>query len=104
MASIALPSNNLIDALAASGAEVLSDPATLDFYAHDVFERGADLAAVVRPVDTQQLAAVVAAATAAGHPVVARGGGDELHRRLYANHAGRGADRHRRDGPHSRHQ
>jgi glycolate oxidase len=75
MASIAPTTNSLIDALAASGAEVLADAATLDFYAHDVFDRGADLAAVVRPADTVQLAAAVAAATRAGHAVVARGGG-----------------------------
>lgn len=75
MASIAAIGNGLFDALAASGAEVLTDAAALNFYAHDVFERGADLAAVVRPADTQQLAAAVAAATRAGHAVVARGGG-----------------------------
>lgn len=67
--------NSLIAALASSGAEVLSDAATLDFYAHDIFERGADLAAVVRPADAQQLSAAVAAATRVGHAVVARGGG-----------------------------
>ncbi len=75
MASLAATTNSLIDALAASGAEVLADAATLDFYAHDVFDRGADLAAVVRPANTQQLGAAVAAATRAGHAVVARGGG-----------------------------
>ena len=75
MASVARTQNSLIDALAATGAEVLTDAATLDFYAHDVFARGADLAAVVRPADKHQLAAAVAAATAAGHAVVARGGG-----------------------------
>jgi FAD/FMN-containing dehydrogenase len=75
MASIAPATNSLIDALTASGVEVLTDPVSLDFYAHDVFERGADLAAVVRPADTAQLAAAVAAATRAGHAVVPRGGG-----------------------------
>ncbi len=67
--------NGLIDALTATGAEVLSDAATLNFNAHDVYERGADLAAVVRPGSTEELAAAVAAATRAGHSVVARGGG-----------------------------
>jgi len=75
MASLSLASDRLVDALAATGVEVFSDAATLDFYAHDVFARGADLAAVVRPSDTAQLAAVVVAATRAGHAVVARGGG-----------------------------
>lgn len=75
MASLAATTNSLIDTLAASGAEVLADAAALNFYAHDVFDRGADLAAVVRPADTAQLAAAVAAATRAGHAVVARGGG-----------------------------
>lgn len=75
MATLAVTGNSLLDALAASGAEVLSDAASLDFFAHDVFARGADLAAVVRPTNTAQLAAAVAAATRAGHAVVARGGG-----------------------------
>jgi FAD/FMN-containing dehydrogenase len=75
MATLAAASDVLIDALAATGAHVLTDPATLNFYAHDVFERGADLAAVVRPATVEQLAAAVAAATTAGHSVVARGGG-----------------------------
>jgi FAD/FMN-containing dehydrogenase len=75
MATLAPSSTPLADALVATGAEALTDAATLDFYAHDVFERGADLAAVVRPTDTAQLAAAVAAATRAGHIVVARGGG-----------------------------
>jgi FAD/FMN-containing dehydrogenase len=75
MPSLALAPASLIEALTATGAEVLCNAASLDFYAHDVFERGADIAAVVRPVDTAQLSAIVAAATSAGHPIVARGGG-----------------------------
>ena len=75
MATLAPATHSLIDALAATGAEVLADAASLDFFAHDVFNRGADLAAVVRPADTAQLSAAVAAATSAGHAVVARGGG-----------------------------
>ncbi len=75
MATLAPSATPLIDALAASGADVLTDAASLDFYAHDIFARGADLAAVVRPANTAQLAAAVAAATQAGHSVVARGGG-----------------------------
>lgn len=75
MASVDAPTSGLLSALVATGAEVLTDAAARDFYAHDVFERGADLAAVVRPDNTQQLAAAVAAATRAGHAVAARGGG-----------------------------
>ena len=70
-----LTRNSLADALRAAGAEVLEDAASLDFYAHDIFDRGADLAAVVRPDDKHQLAACVKAATEAGHPVIPRGGG-----------------------------
>ena len=73
MASLA--EHGLVDALGASGAEVLTDAATLEFYAHDIFARGADLAAVVRPADKHQLAAAIRAATSAGHAVIPRGGG-----------------------------
>lgn len=66
---------SVTDALAATGAEVLTDAESLDFYAHDVYSRGADLAAIVRPSDKQQLAAAVNAATDAGHAVIPRGGG-----------------------------
>lgn len=65
----------LTRALGACGAAVLTDKETLDFYAHDIFSRGADLAAVVRPADKYQLAAAVKAATDAGHLVIPRGGG-----------------------------
>ncbi len=73
MATLAKPT--LIDHLRETGAQVLTDAQTLDFFAHDIWSRGADLAAVVRPSDKHQLAAAVGAATAAGHPVVPRGGG-----------------------------
>ena len=66
---------DIVGALAASGAEVLSDPASLEFYAHDIYARGADLAAVVRPADKHQLAAAVAAAAEHGLAVIPRGGG-----------------------------
>ncbi|WP_298334939.1 FAD-binding oxidoreductase [uncultured Erythrobacter sp.] len=75
MASLASTSNGLVASLKATGAEVLDDPASLDFYAHDIYDRGADLAAVVRPKDKHQLASAVKAATDAGHPVAPRGGG-----------------------------
>ncbi len=70
-----LAETTLTDSLIASGSEVLTDEVSLDFYAHDIYGRGADLAAVVRPSDKHQLAAAVKAATDAGHPVAPRGGG-----------------------------
>lgn len=73
MATLAEPS--LIDALEATGAEVLTDGASLEFHAHDIYARGADLAAVVRPCDKHALARAVGAATGAGHAVIPRGGG-----------------------------
>ena len=66
---------NLPDALRASGAVVHSDPATLDFFAHDIFARGATPAAVVQPGDVGQLCAAVRIATDMGHAVIPRGGG-----------------------------
>ncbi|QYU70354.1 FAD-dependent oxidoreductase [Leptolyngbya sp. 15MV] len=70
-----LAQGTLSEALGASGTEVLTDDTARDFYAHDIYARGADLAAIVRPADKHQLAAAIAAATAAGHAVVPRGGG-----------------------------
>lgn len=65
----------LTEALRETGATVLTDAASLEFYAHDIFARGADLAAVVRPADKVQLARAVHAATEGGHAVIPRGGG-----------------------------
>ena len=73
MASLAKPS--IGEALRATGAAVLTDGDSLDFYAHDIFSRGADLAAVVQPASKEELAAAIAVATGAGHAVVPRGGG-----------------------------
>lgn len=73
MATLAKPS--LLDQLEATGAKVLTDTASLDFFAHDIWSRGADLAAVVQPADKHQLAAAIGAATSAGHAIVPRGGG-----------------------------
>jgi FAD/FMN-containing dehydrogenase len=67
--------NDPVHALIATGVEVLSDGLSLDFYAHDIYDRGADLCAVVRPKDKDQLAATVAAATSQGLAVIPRGGG-----------------------------
>ncbi|QIG53587.1 FAD-binding oxidoreductase [Altererythrobacter sp. BO-6] len=66
---------SLISTLRDTGAEVLDDPGSLDFYAHDIYSRGADLAAIVRPANTGQLAAAVKVAIEAGRPVAPRGGG-----------------------------
>ena len=68
-------SMTVFDDMAAGGGDVLTDQSSLDFYAHDVFETGAVPVAVVRPHDKTQLAASVAAATAAGLVVIPRGGG-----------------------------
>ncbi len=70
-----LAQTSLTFALAHSGAEVLTEAAVLNFYAHDICSRGADLAAVVRPRDGRQPAAAVKAATSAGSPIIPRGGG-----------------------------
>ncbi len=73
---MATPANSrLFDELATSGADILCDAPTLDFYAHDIFARGSDLTAVVRPHDKQQLAASVAVAARLGLDVIPRGGG-----------------------------
>ena len=56
---------NVTDIIAATGIELLTDDDTLNFFAHDVFERGAALLAVVRPKNKEELAAAVAAAGAA---------------------------------------
>lgn len=75
MATLAHTGTDLIAALQSTGAEVLHDAHTLEFYGTDIYDSGAPLAAVVRPSDKHQLAAAVRAATDAGHIVVPRGGG-----------------------------
>lgn len=55
--------------------QLLTDDQARIFYAQDVYTREGPAAAVVRPTDTAQLAAVVKACTDAGHAVIARGGG-----------------------------
>jgi FAD/FMN-containing dehydrogenase len=75
MASVAHLPNDPVALLAASGAGVLTGPQSLDFYACDVFERGAEPIAVVRPADKAQLSAAVAAANRAGLLIIPRGGG-----------------------------
>ncbi len=70
-----LAQSALPEALRHTGAEVLTDRDTLDFYAHDIYARGADLAALVRPANKRELADAVRIATEAGHAVIPRGGG-----------------------------
>ncbi len=54
---------------------VLQDSDSITLYSQDVFTRDKTSIAVVQPGTTQELAAVVSAATSAGHSVIARGGG-----------------------------
>jgi nucleoid-associated protein YgaU len=67
--------SDAIDQIADTGVTILTDSASLDFYAHDIYERGADLLAVVRPRNKDELAAAVAATTSQGIAVIPRGGG-----------------------------
>lgn len=67
----------VLDALArdTDAATMVRDPAELAFHALDVYAEGAPLAAVLRPADVATLARCVRELTAAGIPLVARGGG-----------------------------
>ena len=68
---------SLIDALSArvGGEYVLTDEASCVLYAQDVYTKSIPAMAVVRPGSLEELSAVVAAVTSAGHAVVPRGGG-----------------------------
>ena len=60
----------------ALGAEqVLDDDTTRRYFSHDLFWSGKPPACVVVPRNVQDVATAVRLATAAGHPVVPRGGG-----------------------------
>jgi FAD/FMN-containing dehydrogenase len=65
------------DALAGvvPAATLISDPASLSLYSHDVYSAGPQPLAVFRPQTVEQLAAGIAAATADGIAIVPRGGG-----------------------------
>ena len=54
---------------------VLTDDHSVSLYAQDVYTKDMPAMAVVRPGDTDELAEVVAKVTAAGHAIIARGGG-----------------------------
>lgn len=75
MASAGTRVNDLETLLGEGGAIVLTDQASLDFYACDVFERGAEPVAVVRPSNKVELAAAMAAVARAGLVAVPRGAG-----------------------------
>lgn len=57
------------------GDHVLTDDASRTLYSQDIYARGERILAAVRPASTDELAAVVAAVTAAGHAAIPRGGG-----------------------------
>lgn len=69
------PNFTVSDYIGETGVELFTDNETLNFYAHDVYARGADLLAVVRPKDCSELAKAVAATTLQNIAVIPRGGG-----------------------------
>ena len=77
MATLIEPGARTLDALieAVGSAAVLTDAATRDLVAHDVYAAGRPPLAVLRPVSVDQLARGVAAASANGLAIVPRGGG-----------------------------
>lgn len=64
-----------VDQIAKTGVTVLTESGILDFYAHDIYQRGADLLAVVRPQNKEELSAAIAVTTAQSIAVIPRGGG-----------------------------
>ena len=60
---------------AVPSAALVTDPAIVELYSHDVYSRGPTPVAVLRPRSVEELAKGVAAATSAGLAVVPRGGG-----------------------------
>lgn len=71
------PAASVIESLSAivGGEHVLTDERSVTLYAQDVHTKDIPALAVVQPGSTEELAATVAAVTAAGHAVIARGGG-----------------------------
>lgn len=55
--------------------KVLSDEQNRLFYSQDIFKQAQPALAIVRVENIEQLSAVIAAATSAGHAVIPRGGG-----------------------------
>ncbi|NBX40995.1 MAG: FAD-binding oxidoreductase, partial [Gammaproteobacteria bacterium] len=54
---------------------VITNRTELEFYSQDVYRAGQLPAAVIRPADTAQLSAALAAIAPSGLPIVPRGGG-----------------------------
>ncbi len=54
---------------------VLTDAASCRFYTQDIYKQGIPAFAVVQPLNTEELAAVIATTIKAGHAIVPRGGG-----------------------------
>lgn len=69
--------HSLLDTLAqiVGAAHVLTDDDAIELRSQDVYSKGVPLGVIVRPGDTDELAAVVAASTASGRAVIPRGGG-----------------------------
>lgn len=76
-AASALSANNLIDRLRVhyGGQVLVTDPAELDYYAHDVFGLGEALLAVLVPESSEQLLTLIPQLADAGIPMIPRGGG-----------------------------
>ncbi len=55
--------------------QLITDTEECRYYSQDVYSEGTLAAAVIAPANTEQLAAAVKAAVAAGHAIVPRGGG-----------------------------
>lgn len=77
MSAAESPNTSLPDALTAvlDSRYILTDEKSCVLYAQDVYTKGLPAMAVVQPSTSEELAGVVAAVTAAGHAVIARGGG-----------------------------
>ncbi len=82
--------DSLVAALSAAlGADaVVTDDAALALYAHDVYQSGAPLAAVLRPATVEALASALPILAAHDADVIARGGGMSYTDTYLAKHAG----------------
>lgn len=72
-----MPATGVIDALVEICGEegVVLDDAERAFYSQDIFDRGCDPRAVVRPANTEAVVAIVKLAREQGLPLFVRGGG-----------------------------
>ena len=70
------PSEILSKLHAAVGADgLITDPAECDYYAQDIYSKGPEPLAVLRPADKEELARAVGIATVQGVAIIPRGGG-----------------------------